>query len=582
MICLEFRFLTGRFHATPWGRHVNEGAIEWPPSPWRICRALLATGFNRLGWTGPDDLPDAARSLFDKLAAVSPNYDLPPANGAHTRHYMPKADSAKTVLTFDTFAQIGRDPARDVLRVFWNVELDGDERALLSQLLEAMPYLGRAEAWVAASLSANIEPKINCRPWADDIDRASYERVEVLAPMTPGDSGDFTRWREEQAACMRAQMKSEAHAKAEKKGKTFTPEAWAKEEVKIDAVVAESLPRNIIAALCQSPANINEEKWSEPPGTQRIAYAVPRDALKAPRGGRSVEHTSAMGRAPTTAILSLTSDVLHGERLPALADVVLRTDALHKALVNKAGKLSRTVPCCLTGMTPDRKGVLRDHHRHLHLLPLVLNGKTPKDRPGQARIDHFLVHAEMGLAEAALAAVRNVRRTWAKDLPNLFLTLAGLGNREDFQDEIPALASAKVWTSCTPFVPPRFLKPRGANSLRGQVLAEIQDRQLPAPVSMEIELDDGWLPLDGDEALAEFWARWRGPSQRLSMRWRSFRLERPSFQRKPCVPMGFGVRLRFGEDVPGPIALGYGAHFGLGLFQPCTGNAMPTGAQGRP
>ena len=26
-----------------WGRHVNEGAVEWPPSPWRLLRALIAT-----------------------------------------------------------------------------------------------------------------------------------------------------------------------------------------------------------------------------------------------------------------------------------------------------------------------------------------------------------------------------------------------------------------------------------------------------------------------------------------------------------------------------------------------------------
>lgn len=574
MICLEFRFLTGRFHATPWGRHVNEGAIEWPPSPWRLCRALLATGFNRLGWAGPGDLPPEARTLFDKLASTPPTYDLPPANGAHTRHYMPKADSAKTVLTFDTFAQVGRDPARDLLRVFWPVELDEAETALLGRLLEALPYLGRAESWVEAWLATDVEPRCNCNPWADDIDRASYERVEVLAPMA---SGDFAAWHGAQAARMGTQMRAEARAKAEKKGKTITPKAWAKEEAKIDAVVAECLPGNIIAALCQSTADINEEGWNEPPGTRRVAYAVPRDALEAPRGGMPTKHASSMDRAPTTAILSLTSDVLHGERLPALADAVLRTDALHKALVAKADELSGEAPACLTGMTPDRKEVLREHHRHLHLLPLVLDGKTPKDRPDKARIDHFLVHAEMGLDEAALTAIRSVRRTWARDTPDLFLTLAGLGNREDFQDEIPALASAKIWTCCTPFVPPRFLKPRGANSLRGQLLAEIADRLLPEPISMEIELDDGWLPLDGDEALAEFWARWRGaiasPAQRLSTRWRGFRLERPNSQRKPRVPMGFGLRLRFGEAIRGPLALGYGAHFGLGLFQPVTDNS---------
>ena len=27
---LKLTFPSGRYHATPWGRHVNEGAPEWP------------------------------------------------------------------------------------------------------------------------------------------------------------------------------------------------------------------------------------------------------------------------------------------------------------------------------------------------------------------------------------------------------------------------------------------------------------------------------------------------------------------------------------------------------------------------
>jgi len=42
MLALSFTFPGGRYHATPWGRHVNEADLEWPPSPWRIVRALIA------------------------------------------------------------------------------------------------------------------------------------------------------------------------------------------------------------------------------------------------------------------------------------------------------------------------------------------------------------------------------------------------------------------------------------------------------------------------------------------------------------------------------------------------------------
>jgi CRISPR-associated protein Csb2 len=31
MPVIDLYFPASRLHATPWGRHVNEGAVEWPP-----------------------------------------------------------------------------------------------------------------------------------------------------------------------------------------------------------------------------------------------------------------------------------------------------------------------------------------------------------------------------------------------------------------------------------------------------------------------------------------------------------------------------------------------------------------------
>src|SRR6266404_4683186 len=89
---LKLRFPGGRYHATPWGHHVNEGLIEWPPSPWRLLRALIACGFSSQGWT---EIPAQAQQLLDKLAAVFPSYRLPEASAAHSRHFMPVGVLAK-------------------------------------------------------------------------------------------------------------------------------------------------------------------------------------------------------------------------------------------------------------------------------------------------------------------------------------------------------------------------------------------------------------------------------------------------------------------------------------------------------
>ena len=42
MLAVALRFPAGHYHANPWGRHVNESEIAWPPEPWRILRGLIA------------------------------------------------------------------------------------------------------------------------------------------------------------------------------------------------------------------------------------------------------------------------------------------------------------------------------------------------------------------------------------------------------------------------------------------------------------------------------------------------------------------------------------------------------------
>src|SRR3546814_11113755 len=48
MLALAFTFPAGRYHATHWERHVNEGAVVWPPEPWRVLRALIATWHHKV------------------------------------------------------------------------------------------------------------------------------------------------------------------------------------------------------------------------------------------------------------------------------------------------------------------------------------------------------------------------------------------------------------------------------------------------------------------------------------------------------------------------------------------------------
>ena len=148
MIAIEMRFLTGRYHATPWGRQVNEGAVEWPPSPWRILRALLAVWHYKF----PEIPETQVRDLLQKLS-VAPAYKLPQTASGHTRHFMPATNDKKTKV-FDTFIAVSRN---EPLVICWpEIELTDAQRQLLDLLVTAMGYFGRAESWVEASLSSSI------------------------------------------------------------------------------------------------------------------------------------------------------------------------------------------------------------------------------------------------------------------------------------------------------------------------------------------------------------------------------------------------------------------------------------------
>src|ERR1051326_6206686 len=128
MPIVELRFPTGRLHATPWGRHVNEGAVEWPPSPWRIVRALIATWYMKA--RRADEITESTvRALVDALSQ-KPEFHLPRPAASHTRHYMPGKGGDKPKV-FATFIQMDE---KDSVLVAWDMTLAKDQVVALKPL----------------------------------------------------------------------------------------------------------------------------------------------------------------------------------------------------------------------------------------------------------------------------------------------------------------------------------------------------------------------------------------------------------------------------------------------------------------
>ena len=221
-----------------------------------------------------------------------------------------------------------------------------------------------------------------------------------------------------------------------------------------------------------------------------------------------------------------------GDRLPPRHRALELAERARRATLGRARQLygAHGVPAVLSGHDG---GVPRRGHAHAFWLP--------EDADADGRLDHLTVHvpAMDGVALAALLAadiaVRGRRESWRAHWH-------WIGRSRDRDAPGALLRPSAVWTSLTSYVGPWHEKPRFSQA--DMLRRECRERGLPPPLAIDAAGDD-----DGacERAAAPRW-RWRRstpPGDGKGTRW----------------------RLVFGAPVPGPLALGYGCHFGLGLFR---------------
>ena len=171
MFALAFRFPAGRYHATPWGRNVNEADVAWPPEPWRLLRALMAQ--RRPGRVVAQRRPGALVRGRPRAADRHARGDaagIPPADGCNPRpHPSLHADGGTRQGAGEDHARLRRlraAPGRlDGLVAAWpHVTLDAEAFAFAADLARAIGYLGRAESWTECEALAEWDGVANCRP----------------------------------------------------------------------------------------------------------------------------------------------------------------------------------------------------------------------------------------------------------------------------------------------------------------------------------------------------------------------------------------------------------------------------------
>lgn len=174
---VEIDFPLGRYHATPWDAGANSGYVEWPPSPWRVMRALLAVAHARF-----IDADDTV-ALLGRLGNPSA-FESASVTPGSTRHYMPDIkhrsdDRGGTDLVLDSYVSITQRSSVPDLRIHWDRDLVEDELKMLTMLVENLPYLGRSE-----SLCEAVVAKKSAQPdatwWRIGAAGDRVETVELL------------------------------------------------------------------------------------------------------------------------------------------------------------------------------------------------------------------------------------------------------------------------------------------------------------------------------------------------------------------------------------------------------------------
>lgn len=153
MLTLRVAFPWGRYYAHPWGQNPARIAeAEWPPSPWRLLRAIAAA------WFQANPGREASTELIQSLEVLGrelPTFVLPKVSFSRTVHYQPYFKKDKDANASGRYQRARHENlfvglGSDVL-IRWHLSGVNDPlahtvRSLVGDLASHIGYLGRADS----------------------------------------------------------------------------------------------------------------------------------------------------------------------------------------------------------------------------------------------------------------------------------------------------------------------------------------------------------------------------------------------------------------------------------------------------
>ncbi len=246
-------------------------------------------------------------------------------------------------------------------------------------------------------------------------------------------------------------------------------------------------------------------------------------------------------------LLSIDGDGKRGTIRPSIKRIVPLADVLHRSAVYGSTQILGH------GNTPEITGKESDgnpirDHRHVHYLGLSLFGHD--------RIDHVLAWCPAGMPQDAVDAIATIRRAYSKDVSQLHVNVAGVGSVGEMVRQLSRAAKVRprsldpmrqgmCFESDTPIVFAKYLHRRGKKRPEAQIREELIGRGYDEPEAIELH-----------DAQETFRRRLKG-----------FVIRRSEGKPQPPMANSWSATLRFAKPQQGPICLGYGSHFGLGVFR---------------
>ena len=310
----------------------------------------------------------------------------------------------------------------------------------------------------------------------------------------------------------------------------------------------------LVDALSLDTADHKDRGWSPPPAAREAVYA------RAPAAAPGVVARPAGRRRPARTgrqLPTVARFLLAGRPLPRIEDAVRIGELMRRAALAQFGwrrdeAKDRWIPKApweVSGRDADGRPLRDPAHQHAFWLP--------EDADGDGWIDHVSVFVAGGMNRDVQAGLDRITRLWlgpkqrseAVDaepgsVKEWRLALEGFGRPADFAGGAHILGASRRWRSVTPFLASGHLKTAG---YAGEVRRLLKRRGLDVTGVRVDELKT--IEVGGTRRRAIHFHRFRSRGREVQ-------------------PDAAGALLGIGlpKAIEGPLAAGYGSHFGLGLF----------------